>query len=96
MESQDEKKEREHNIWEIYRKEWATASPEKRIELDKRIHCWQELMKSGWSAQQAYYKAMEDELDFKVQEEPLGKQVAIPSAPQLRKAPSVNFMMLPL
>ncbi|MFC1990355.1 hypothetical protein ACFLVW_07405 [Chloroflexota bacterium] len=63
MESQDKEKEYEHNVWEIYRKEWETASPEKRIELNKRMRCWQELMKSGLTAQQAYYKAMEGELD---------------------------------
>jgi len=93
MESQDE--EYKHNIWEIYHKEWATASPEKRIELDKRMHRWQELMKDGWSAQQAYYKAMEGELDFKAAEEPSGKQLAIPSPPRMRKAPLI-FLSLAL
>jgi len=89
MESQDKEKEYEDNIWEIYHKEWATASGEKRIELNKRMRRWQQLMKNGWTAQQAYYKAMEGELDFRVAEEPSGKQLAIPSAPRLRKAPFV-------
>ena len=93
MESHEE--EYKHNIWEIYRKEWATASPEKRIELDKRMHRWQELMKDGWSAQQAYYKTMEEELDFKVAEEPSDKQLAIPSPPRMRKAPLI-FLSLAL
>ena len=89
MESQDKEKEYEHNVWEIYRKEWETASPEKKIELNKRMRCWQELMKSGLTAQQAYYKAMEGELNFRVAEEPSGKQLAIPSASRMRKAPLV-------
>jgi len=54
MESQDKEKEYERNMWEIYRKEWATASREKRIELNKRMLRWQELMKSGWTPTQAY------------------------------------------
>jgi len=95
MESQDKEKEYEKNVWEIYRKEWATASNEKRIELNKRMSRWQELMKSGLTVQQAYYKAMEEELVFRVAEEPSGKQVAIPSASRLRKAP-VIFLSLAL
>jgi len=95
MESQDKEKEYEHNVWEIYRKEWATASPEKKTELNKRMRRWQELMNSGLPAQQAYYKAMEEELYSRVEEEPSGKQVAIPSAPHLRKAP-VIFLSLAL
>jgi len=59
VESQDKEKEYEHNIWEIYRREWATASEEKRVELNKRIFRWQGLMKSGWAASQAYYRVME-------------------------------------
>jgi len=60
VESQDKEKEYEHNIWEIYRREWATASEEKRVELNKRIFRWQGLMKSGWAASQAYYRVMEE------------------------------------
>ncbi len=73
MESQNKEKEYEHSIWEIYRREWATVSPEKKTELNKQMLRWQELMKNGWTAQQAYYKAMEDELDFTVAEEPSDK-----------------------
>jgi len=53
----------EHNVWEIYRKEWETASPEKRAELNKRMLRWQELMKNGWTASQAYIRVMEEESD---------------------------------
>ncbi|MBA7476531.1 hypothetical protein ES707_11917 [subsurface metagenome] len=60
MESQDKEKEYEHNIWEIYRKEFATANREKRLQLNKRMHRWQELMKSGWTASLAYYKVMKE------------------------------------
>jgi len=95
MESQDKEKEYEHSIREIYRKEWATASPEKKTELNNRMRRWQELMKSGLTAQQAYYKAMEEELAFTVAEEPSGKQLAIPSASRLRKAPLI-FLSLAL
>lgn len=95
MESQDKEKEYEKNVWEIYRKEWATASNEKRTELNKRMSRWQELMKSGLTVQQAYYKAMEEELVFGVAEEPSGKQVAIPPASRLRKAPLI-FLSLAL
>ena len=31
MESQDKEKEYEGSVWEIYRKEWATASPDKKL-----------------------------------------------------------------
>ena len=57
-ESQEEHK---HNVWEIYRKEWATATPEKRVELNKRMLRWQELMKNGWTPSQAYYEVTEEE-----------------------------------
>jgi len=50
-----------HSVWEIYRKEWETANREKRLELNKRMSRWQELMKSGLSASQAYIKVMEEE-----------------------------------
>ena len=59
LESQEE--EYEHSVWEIYRKEWETASSEKKIELNKRMNQWQELMKSGASASQAYYRVMQEE-----------------------------------
>jgi len=60
MESQDKEREYERNIWEIYRKEWTTASREKRTKLNKRMLRWQELMKNGWTPSQAYYKVMEE------------------------------------
>ena len=60
MEPQDKEKEYERNIWEIYRKEFATANREKRIELNKRMLHWEELMKNGWAPSQAYYKVMEE------------------------------------
>jgi len=61
MESQDKEKEYERSAWEIYRREWATASPEKRTELNKRMLRWQELMKNGWTASQAYIRVMQEE-----------------------------------
>jgi len=66
MESQDKEKEYERNIWDIYRREWATASEEKRVELNRRISRWQELVDSGLTATKAYYKVMEE-----LQETPL-------------------------
>ncbi|MFC1862165.1 hypothetical protein ACFLX6_02635 [Chloroflexota bacterium] len=84
MASQEE--EYTHNVWEIYRKEWETASPEKKVALNKRMRRWQELIKSGLTAEQAYILAMEDEsdkspvytlieeeLDIKVAKEPSDK-----------------------
>ncbi len=59
MESQDKEKEYERNIWEIYRKEFATANREKRNEINKRMLRWQELMKDGLTPSQAYYRVME-------------------------------------
>ncbi|GAH59290.1 unnamed protein product, partial [marine sediment metagenome] len=50
-----------HNVWEIYRKEWETAGPEKRTELNKRMSRWQELIKSGLTASQAYFRVTEEE-----------------------------------
>ncbi len=89
MESQDKKDEYEHNVWEIYRKEWATASEEKRIELNKRIFRWQELIKNGLTASQAYYRVMQEESNYRVVEEHPDKRPAIPSAPRMRKAPLI-------
>ena len=102
MESPDRETEYKHNIWEIYRKEWATASNEKRIELNQRIQRWQELMKSGLTASQAYFRAMqeesdkppintaiEEETDYRVVEEASDKRPAISSSPRMRKAPLV-------
>ena len=48
---------------------------------------WQELMKDGLTASQAYYKALETELGIRASVKPLKKQVAIPSTPWLRKVP---------
>jgi len=93
MESQDKEKEYEHNVWEIYRKEFATASPEKRAELNKRMHRWQELMNSGLPAQQAYYKAMEEELAFGVAEEPSGKSPRYSRWSSMPKVPSVILVV---
>ena len=95
MELQDKEKEYKHSVWEIYRKEWETASNEKRIELNKGMRRWQELMKSGLTAQQAYYKAMEEESGHRVAKEPLDKRPAISSSPPLRKAPLI-FLSLAL
>lgn len=60
-ESQEE--EYKHSVWEIYRKEWETANPEKRTELNKRMLRWQELIKTGQTASQAYIRVMEEESD---------------------------------
>ncbi len=91
MESQEE--EYKHNAWEIYRKEWATASPEKKTELNKRMHRWQELMKNGWTAQQAYYKAMEEELAFTMAEEPSDKSPRYSRWSSMPKVPSVILVL---
>jgi len=61
MKSPGGEKEYEQSIWEIYRKEWETANSEKRVELNKRMNRWRELMKNGMSASQAYIQAMEQE-----------------------------------
>jgi len=100
--TESREKEYEHNVWEIYRREWETASPEKLIELNERMRRWQELMKNGLSASQAYIrvmqeepdkspldKAIEEESDYRVVEKPSGKRPAIPSAFWMRKAPLV-------
>jgi len=83
MELQDKEKAYEHNIWEIYRREWATASPKKRIELNKRMLRWQELVKSGWTPSQAHYRVME-EYSSKPTNKPfwsrMGKSAAVISA----------------
>ena len=50
-----------HGVWEIYRREWAAANREKRLELNKRMLRWQELMTNGWTASQAYRKTIEEE-----------------------------------
>ena len=61
MEPQDKEEEYQQSVWEIYRKEWAIASAEKRTELNKRMLRWQQLMKSGLTVSQAYYRAMQEE-----------------------------------
>ncbi len=108
MESQDKEKEYEQNVWEIYRREWATANREKRLELNKQMLRWQKLMKNGLPASQAYFRAMqeesdkppiytaiEEESDYRVVEEASDKHPAIPSGPRMRKAPFV-FLSLAL
>ncbi len=107
-ESQDKEREYEHNVREIYRREWATASSEKKVELNKRMFRWLELMKDGLTASQAHirvmqeepdkspiYTAIEEESDYRVVEEPSDKHPAIPSAPRMRKAPLI-FLSLAL
>jgi len=83
MESQDKEKAYEHNTWEIYRREWATAGPKKRTELNKRMLRWQGLMKSGQTPSQVHYRVME-EYSNKPTNKPLwsriGKPVAVISA----------------
>ncbi len=106
MKSQDE--EYEQNVWEIYRKEWETASPEKKAKLNKWMRRWQELMENGMSAIQAYiqmmeenpdetpiYMAIEEGSDYRVREEPSGKRPAIASGPRMGKVPLV-FLSLAL
>jgi DNA gyrase/topoisomerase IV subunit A len=65
MQSQDREKEYEHNVWEIYRRELAIASPEKLIELNERMRRWQDLIKNGLTASQAYYRVMEEHSNIK-------------------------------
>lgn len=87
MESQDKDKEYEDNIWEVYRREWVAAGTDKRIELTRRMLRWQALMKVGLPAQQAYYKAMEQESDFRVAEEPSDKSPGYSFQHWVRKTP---------
>ncbi len=78
-----------HSVWEIYRREWATASPEKRTELNKRMLRWQELMKNGWTASQAYYRVIQDESDYGVTEEGSDKIPSYSPWSWMRKAPFI-------
>jgi len=87
MESQDKEKEYEDNVWEIYHKEWATASGEKRIELNNRMRRWQELVKNGWTPSQAYIRVMEEESDT--------PQRLIPSAKKA-KTKTTRYLLLTL
>ena len=59
LESHEE--EDKQGVWEIYRKEWETADANKKIVLNKRMLRWQELMKNGWTARQAYLRVLEEE-----------------------------------
>ena len=108
MDSQSKDEEYEQNVWEIYRKEWETASPEKKAKLNKWMRRWQELMENGMSAIQAYiqmmeenpdetpiYMAIEEGSDYRVREEPSGKRPAIASGPRMGKVPLV-FLSLAL
>ncbi len=84
MESQEEKYK--HGVWEIYRKEWATANPEKKTELNKRMRRWQKLMKNGWTANQAYIRVMQEESDYRVMEEHSDKPPSYSLWSRIRKA----------
>ncbi len=79
--TESQEKEYEHNVWEIYRKEWETASREKRVELNKRMLRWQELMKSGLTASQAYIRVMQGESDETPQPIPAEKKTNTKSRP---------------
>ncbi|MFC2022296.1 hypothetical protein ACFLTR_03705 [Chloroflexota bacterium] len=59
---ESQEKRYRHSVWEIYRREWETANREKRVKLNKRMLRWQGLMKNGWTASEAYAKAIEEEL----------------------------------
>jgi hypothetical protein len=101
MESQDKEREYKHSVWEIYRKEWATASSEKKLELNKRMLRWQELMKSGLTAQQAYIRVMESESDETplytlIEEDADVKVQAKPSEQQLSTALLSPWTEMPL
>ena len=89
MEPQDKEEEYQQSVWEIYRKEWATASSEKKVELNKRTRRWQELMKDGLTASQAHYRVMREELDYGVAKEPSDKSPGHSFWAKTRKAPFV-------
>ena len=89
MEPQDKEEEYQQSVWEIYRKEWATASSEKKVELNKRMRRWQELMKDGLTASQAHYRVMREELDYGVAKEPSDKSPGHSFWAKTRKAPFV-------
>lgn len=55
--------EYKNEVWGMYRKESATASPTKIASLNRRMERWQELMKTGLTAREAYTKAKEEESD---------------------------------
>ncbi len=60
MKSQDRENEYRRKILGGFGEEWTTANREKRLQLNKRMRRWEELMKSGWTPSQAYYKVMEE------------------------------------
>jgi hypothetical protein len=94
MESRDEEKEYKHNIWEMYRKEWATATPEKKLELNTRMLSWQQLMKRGLSASQAYVKVLQENSEYSEMEEPPDESPAIAYISRTRKVPLIVLCII--
>ncbi len=95
MESQDREKEYERNVWELYRKEFATANRDNQTELNKRMLRWQELRDNGLTAVQAYMKAMQEESEKRVGQKPSDQHPATPPGPPMRKT-SLVFLSLTL
>jgi len=89
MKMQGEEEEYKHNVWETYRKEWATANREKQIILNKRMRRWQELMRNGWTAQRAYYKATQEESDYGLMKAKTAKPPSSSLWSWMRKIPSI-------
>lgn len=52
-------KEYLQEVWEMYRNEYATATPNRQVELDRFMLRWQGLIKNGWRGSQAYQWLME-------------------------------------
>lgn len=60
-------KEEQRQYWEIsraYDEEWEKASPEKRAELEWRVHHWQKFMEDGFSPKEADERARELDYEF--------------------------------
>ena len=60
MKSQDRENEYSRKILGGFGEEWTTANRKERVELNRRISRWQELVDNGWTATKAYFKVMEE------------------------------------
>ncbi|MFC2038964.1 hypothetical protein ACFLUG_04265 [Chloroflexota bacterium] len=96
MEQLDGEQTNIDRIWETYLKEWETANNEKRIELNKRMRRWQDLIDTGMAASKAYNLAIADEegeslIFTAIEEKPPKSPVYTAIKEESYKSPSDSF-----
>lgn len=72
-------------IREVYKKEWEMASPEKRIQLERRDYFWYKCMEEGLNPKEADEKARQVDRDYWEIHEAYEKECEMASSEQRAK-----------